>query len=162
MEMSNMANELDGKIAAVTGAASGIGFACAKMLVEAGATVVLIDRDEPALSQKCAALGKRAIDLTLDLLDATQCSQLLSKILAKVDHLDIFHANAGSYIGGEFTETTEAAIDRMLNLNVNVVIKNVHNILPHMIERRSGDIVVTGSVAGHFPVRREPVYAASK
>ncbi|WP_340146525.1 SDR family oxidoreductase [Halomonas sp. PA16-9] len=50
----------------------------------------------------------------------------------------------------------------MLNLNVNVVIKNVHNVLPYMIERRTGDIMVTSSVAGHFPVPWEPVYASSK
>jgi len=50
----------------------------------------------------------------------------------------------------------------MLNLNVNVVIKNVHDVLPHMIERGVGDIVVTSSVAGHFPIPWEPVYSASK
>ena len=50
----------------------------------------------------------------------------------------------------------------MLNLNVNVVIKNVHDVLPHMIERGTGDIIVTSSVAGHFPVPWEPVYSASK
>ncbi len=50
----------------------------------------------------------------------------------------------------------------MLNLNVNAVIKNVYSVLPHMIERKTGDIVVTGSIAGHFPVPWEPVYSPSK
>ena len=54
------------------------------------------------------------------------------------------------------------AIDRMLNLNVNVVMKNVHDVLPHMIERGTGDIVVTSSLAAHFPTPWEPVYASSK
>jgi len=54
------------------------------------------------------------------------------------------------------------AIDRMLNLNVNVVMKNVHDVLPHMIERRTGDIIVTSSLAAHFPTPWEPVYASSK
>ncbi len=57
---------------------------------------------------------------------------------------------------------TPAAIDRMLNLNVNVVMKNVHDVLPHMIERRTGDIIVTSSLAAHFPTPWEPVYASSK
>jgi len=55
-----------------------------------------------------------------------------------------------------------AAIDRMLNLNVNVVMKNVHDVLPHMIARGSGDIIVTSSLAAHFPTPWEPVYASSK
>ena len=53
-------------------------------------------------------------------------------------------------------------IDRMLNLNVNVVMKNVHDVLPHMIERGRGDIIVTSSLAAHFPTPWEPVYASSK
>ena len=53
-------------------------------------------------------------------------------------------------------------LSRMLNLNVNVVIKNVHDVLPHMIERRTGDIIVTSSLAAHFPMPWEPVYASSK
>ena len=51
----------------------------------------------------------------------------------------------------------------MLNLNVNVVMKNVHDVLPHMIERGTGDIhLVTSSLAAHFPTPWEPVYASSK
>jgi NADP-dependent 3-hydroxy acid dehydrogenase YdfG len=50
--------------------------------------------------------------------------------------------------------------DRMLNLNVNVVMKNVHDVLPHMIERRTGDIIVTSSLAAHFPTPWEPVCAS--
>jgi ribitol 2-dehydrogenase len=50
----------------------------------------------------------------------------------------------------------------MLNLNVNAVIKNVHAVLPHMIERGGGDIVVTSSLAGRSAIKHEPVYSASK
>ena len=50
----------------------------------------------------------------------------------------------------------------MLNLNVNAVMKNVHDVLPHMIERRTGDIIVTSSLAAHYPTPWEPVYASSK
>jgi len=157
-----MTHELKDKTAAVTGAASGIGWATAQAMLEAGATVVLIDRDEAALEEVRQGYGERAIPLVMDLLDAQQCAGLLTAILGKVDQLDIFHANAGTYIGGDFLETDEPSIDRMLNLNVNVVMKNVHNILPHLIERGTGDIIVTCSVAGHHPVWWEPVYASSK
>ena len=60
----------------------------------------------------------------------------------------MLEAYAGTYIGGDLVETTHDAIDRMLNLNVNVVMKNVHDVLPHMIERRSGDIIVTFDIDG--------------
>ena len=150
------------KIAAITGAASGIGLATAEALVAAGARVVLIDRDRKALDAQCARLGPQAIALQLDLLNPAECAEILPRILEVAGDLDIFHANAGTYIGGDLTETTNDAIDRMLNLNVNAVMKNVHSVAPHMIAKGSGDIVITASVAGHFPVPWEPVYSASK
>ncbi len=155
-------DELKGKVAAVTGAASGIGLASTEAMIAAGAKVVLVDRDEKALRSVCARLGDRAVPLTVDLLDARQCASLLDDVLTKVDHLDILHANAGTYIGGDLVDADLDAIDRMLNLNVNVVIKNVRTVAPHMIERGSGDIIITSSVAGHSPVPWEPVYSPSK
>lgn len=153
---------LQGKTAAVTGAASGIGFASAKAMAEAGARVVLIDRDAATLDKACAAIGDRALPLVLDLLDPAQCNRLLEHTLALTGQLDIFHANAGLYVGGDLLDTTPEAIDRMLNLNVNVVMKNVHNVLAHMVGRGTGDILVTSSLAAHYPTPWEPVYASSK
>ncbi|CAN7727418.1 SDR family oxidoreductase [Rhizobium sp. LjRoot258] len=155
-------NELNGKIAAVTGAASGIGLASTEAMLAAGATVVLVDRDERALKEVCERLGDRAIPLALDLLDPEKCASLLEGVLSKTGHLDILHANAGTYIGGDLVDAGLDAIDRMLNLNVNVVIKNVRTVAPHMVERGSGDIIVTSSVAGHSAVPWEPVYSPSK
>ena len=158
-----MSHTLQGKVAAITGAASGIGLSTAEALLAAGATVVFVDRDTDALEKTCKRLGSNAIPLEIDLLNGSSCDSLLSGILQKAGQLDIFHANAGSYIGGDLTETKDSgAIDQMLNFNVNAVIKNGHNVIPHMIERGMGDIVVTSSVAGHFPIPWEPVYSASK
>lgn len=157
-----MANELKGKVAAVTGAASGIGLATVKAMIASGARVVLVDRDQASLKTICEELGDAAIPLVMDLLDPQDCATLLSQVLEKAGQLDIFHANAGSYIGGDLLNADPDAIDRMVSLNVSVVMKNVQNVLPHMIERGTGDIIVTSSVAGHFPVHWEPVYASSK
>jgi ribitol 2-dehydrogenase len=155
-------NELQGKVAAVTGAASGIGLASAEAMIAAGAKVVFVDRDAKTLEAVCDRLGDRAIPLVLDLLNPESCASLLDGILAKAGQLDILHANAGTYIGGDLTETNLEAIDRMLNLNVNVVMKNIRTVIPHMIERATGDIIVTSSVAGHSAVPWEPVYSSSK
>ncbi len=153
---------LAGKVAAVTGAASGIGLASAQALLAAGARVVLVDRDAAALDGVVRQQGDAAMPLVIDLLEPAACAQLVPRILELAGAIDIFHANAGSYLGGDLVDADTAAIDRMLNLNVNVVMKNVHDVLPHMIGRRSGDILVTSSLAAHYPTPWEPVYAASK
>lgn len=157
-----MSESLQGKIAVITGAASGIGLATTEALLEQGATVVMVDWNEKALNELVAKLGARAIAQVTNLLDADSCNAMIPEILAKVDHIDILYCNAGTYIGGDLTETTPEAIDKMLNLNVNAVMKNVHAVVPHMSERKTGDIIVTCSIAGHFPTYWEPVYSGSK
>lgn len=157
-----MSLSLEGKIAVITGAASGIGLATARALLAQGATVVMVDWNKAALEELTAELGPKAIAQVTNLLDAESCNAMVPEILAKVDHIDILYCNAGTYIGGDLTETTPEAIDRMLNLNVNAVMKNVHAVVPHMSARKTGDIVVTCSIAGHFPTYWEPVYSGSK
>ena len=157
-----MAKELEGKVAAVTGAASGIGLASVEAMLAAGARVVTVDRDAAALKVLRDKHGDALVPLVIDLLNPADCATLLPRILEKAGQLDIFHANAGSYVGGDLVDADTGAIDRMLNLNVNVVVKNVHDVLPHMIARRTGDIIVTSSLAAHYPTPWEPVYASSK
>ncbi|KFI29976.1 NAD(P)-dependent oxidoreductase [Haematobacter massiliensis] len=157
-----MAESLNGKVAAITGAASGIGLECARTLVAQGATVVLIDRAEERLKTLCAEIGPAALPLTVDLLDGPQVSGLLPRILDLAGSLDIFHANAGAYVGGPVAEGDPDVWDRMLNLNINAAFRSVHAVLPYMIERRTGDILFTSSVAGVVPVVWEPIYTASK
>jgi ribitol 2-dehydrogenase len=157
-----MSESLQGKIAVITGAASGIGLATTEALLENGATVVMVDWNEKALNELAGKLGERAIPQVTNLLDAESCNAMIPEILEKVDHIDILYCNAGTYIGGDLTETTPDAIDRMLNLNVNAVMKNVQAVVPHMSERKTGDIIVTCSIAGHFPTYWEPVYSGSK
>ena len=157
-----MSQELAGKFAAITGAASGIGLACASRLVAAGAGVVLIDRDIDALKAACTELGPAAYPLVIDLTDPKSVVTMLPGILEHGGRLDIFHANAGSYVGGEVALGDPDAWDRMLNLNINAAFRTVHAVLPHMIERKSGDIIFTSSIAGLVPVVWEPIYTASK
>jgi ribitol 2-dehydrogenase len=157
-----VAQDLAGKVAAITGAASGIGLECARTLIGAGAQVVLIDRAEEALSLACAELGANAIPLRVDLTDPASMATMMPQVLERAGRLDIFHANAGAYVGGEVLGGDPDAWDRMLNLNVNALFRSIHAVLPHMVERRSGDIIVTSSIAGLVPVVWEPIYTASK
>ena len=157
-----MGQELTGKVAAVTGAASGIGLECARAMLGAGASVVLVDRAETALRDVCAELGSRAIPLVIDLTQPASVAGMMGQILQQAGQLDIFHANAGAYVGGDVVDGNPDAWDRMLNLNINAVFRSIHAVLPHMVERQTGDIIVTSSVAGLTPVVWEPIYTASK
>lgn len=157
-----MAEIMKGKVAAITGAASGIGLECARTLLAEGATVVLIDRAADRLETLCAELGERARPLVVDLLSPSDVSGMLPRIIDAAGRLDIFHANAGAYIGGPVAEGDPDAWDRMLNLNINAAFRSVHAVLPHMIAQKSGDILFTSSIAGVVPVVWEPIYTASK
>ncbi|CAI9399280.1 Ribitol 2-dehydrogenase [Pleomorphomonas sp. T1.2MG-36] len=157
-----MAVSIEGKVAAITGGASGIGLACAKAMAEAGARVAVVDRDEEGLAKACAEIGAKAFPVRIDLLDPKSVATMLPQIIDKAGKLDILHANAGAYIGGDAATGDPDAWDRMLNLNINAAFRTVHAVLPYMIERKHGDILMTSSVAGVVPVMVEPIYTASK
>ena len=158
----SMNTPLNGKVAAITGAASGIGLQCAKTLLDAGAKVVLIDREGDKLHKIVAELGENAYALQLDLFNNQQVDNMLADIIELAGGLDIFHANAGAYIGGPVAEGAPDVWDRVLNLNINAAFRCVRAVLPHMIAQRSGDIIFTSSIAGVVPVIWEPIYTASK
>jgi ribitol 2-dehydrogenase len=153
---------LEGKVAAVTGAASGIGLECAKAMLAGGARVVFIDRAADAVKKICADLGPGAIPLVVDLTDPESVRGMMPEILRQTGQLDIFHANAGAYIGGEVVDGDPDLWDRVLNLNINAAFRSVQAVLPHMVERKTGDIIMTSSIAGMVPVVWEPIYTASK
>jgi ribitol 2-dehydrogenase len=157
-----MDQDLSDRVAAITGAASGIGLECAKTLLASGARVALVDRDADKVQALCTELGERAIPVVVDLTDPASVDTMLPRILDAAGQLDIFHANAGSYVGGPIAEGDPDQWDRMLNLNINAAFRSVHAVLPHMIARRTGDIIMTSSIAGLVPVVWEPIYTASK
>ncbi|MEM6657537.1 MAG: SDR family oxidoreductase [Pseudomonadota bacterium] len=154
--------DLSGKVIAITGAASGIGLACARACIAAQARVALIDRDAAALDVACADLGEAAIPVVTDLLDRDSVGRMLPNILEKTGRLDAFHANAGAYIGGDVLEGDPDAWDQVLNLNVNAAFRSVQAVLPHLARQGSGDVILTSSIAGVIPVVWEPIYTASK
>ncbi len=84
----------------------------------------------------------------IDLLDLASVKTMLPGILAAAGGLDIFHANAGAHVGGEVASGDPDAWDRMLNLNINATFRSIHAILPHIINQKSGDVIVTSSIAG--------------
>lgn len=153
---------LNGKVAAVTGAASGIGLATVKKLHAQGAEVVLVDRDRERLRDLTSEMGDRAHSLVVDLFDTEETSRIGERIIAAVGGLDIFHANAGAYVGGAVDEGDPDQWDTVLELNTSSAFRSVHSVIPHFIQQGTGDIIFTSSIAGVVPVVWEPIYTASK
>ena len=157
-----MAVSVAGKVMIVTGASSGIGRAVARQFSAEGAIVVLVARSAEKLEALAAELGGSAVAMPADLTNPAEIDAMVAGVEARFGRVDILFANAGSYIPGNAAEGDADDWDRMINLNVNGVFRMVRAVLPGMIARRSGDIVVTSSVSGHQAIHWEPVYSATK
>ena len=157
-----MADELTGKTALVTGASSGIGRATALAMAAAGARIALSGQSEDRLRAVAQTIGKDALVLPADLAEKEGPEAVVAKALAALGRIDILVANAGLYVPGDVATGDPAEWGRMLAVNVQVVLRVVRAVLPGMIARRTGDIVVTSSISGHQVFREEPVYSATK
>lgn len=154
--------DLTGKTVLVTGASSGIGRALAVATAAAGANVGLIGRSQTRLDEVKAEIGQNAFALSVDLTKPDDVDLAASEVTKHFGHIDVLLANAGLYVPGEAAQGDPDVWDEMLSVNVNSVFRLINRILPQMIERCSGDIVVTSSISGHQAIQWEPVYSASK
>ncbi len=157
-----MGEQLAGKVVLVTGGSSGIGRAMAQALAAAGAHVALVGRSSTRLAEVAAGLGGEALAITADLTQPGEVNRVVSETVARFGPIDILLPNAGLYIPGDVAEGDPDAWDTMLSINVNSVFRLVRAVLPSMIERRSGHIVITSSISGHEAIHWEPIYSASK
>ena len=157
-----MGEPLSGKVAVVTGASSGIGLAIAHEAHRLGATVVIAARSRERLDGAAASVGERCTAVVGDVTRGEAVERLVGGTIEAHGGIDVLVANAGVYVGGDIWESDPDALDRLLQTNVTGVVRTVRAALPHMLERRSGDVVVTSSVSGHQAIYWEPVYSASK
>jgi len=157
-----MAVSIAGKVMIVTGASSGIGRAAALRFAAEGAKLVLVARSAEKLEALAKELGGDAIAIPADLTKAADVEAMVAKAEAHFGRIDILFANAGSYVTGDVATGDPDEWDRVIGVNVNGVFRTVRAVLPGMIARRSGDIVVTSSISGHQAIHWEPVYSATK
>ena len=148
--------ELTGKLALITGGASGIGAATARRLTDAGASVVLADLNEGAAKTLAAELpGAKAVAM-----DVTSATSIAAAIQG-LERLDILVNNAGiGHVGG-IAETEEADFARLMNVNATSVYLVTKAALPLLLAVR-GSIVNIGSVAGLIGIKQRFAYCASK
>lgn len=153
---------LANKVVIVTGASSGIGRAAASLLTDMGANVILAARSETKLRQLAAELGPNTLAVPTDVTVQDDVARLVRMTLDRFGHIDVLLANAGLYLSGDVADGDPDAWSRLVDVNVTGVMRCVHAVLPHLIGRGAGDILVTSSISGHQAIHWEPVYSASK
>ncbi len=156
---------LEGKIAVVTGAGSGIGRATAEALAAAGATVVCADINRETGEETAAALraaGGRADYRPVDLTDAGSIEAFAQEVAAKHGAVDVLVNGAGWGKTHPFWEGTPELWERVIALNFVGPMRLTRALLPAMIERGSGKIVNISSDAGRVGSLGETVYAGAK
>ncbi|MGY1749446.1 SDR family NAD(P)-dependent oxidoreductase [Modestobacter sp. SYSU DS0511] len=163
--MTESAHPLQGKVALVTGASSGIGEATAIALAEAGAAVAVGARRRDrldALAERIGSTGARVLTLDLDVTDEQQCRTAVERTRSELGGLDVLVNNAGVMLLGTIVGADPEDWRRMLHTNVLGLMYMTHAAIEGMVEQGSGDVVNISSVAGRTARLGAGVYNASK
>jgi 3-oxoacyl-[acyl-carrier protein] reductase len=156
---------LAGKVALVTGASRGIGFAIALRLGRMGARVAICGRDHAKLDPSASVLrseGIKTLAVPADVARADQISSLVQKTQQELGPIDILVNNAGTGVFGPFHEFSEADWDRVLDTNLKSVFLVSRAVAPEMIRRQTGHIINISSLAGKNTFANGAIYCASK
>jgi NAD(P)-dependent dehydrogenase (short-subunit alcohol dehydrogenase family) len=143
--------ELQGKVAVITGGASGIGRAVAEAAAAAGMKLVLADIEEAKLKETDAALsssGAEVPSVPTDVSDGSSVEELRDKALARFGAVHLVHNNAGVAVGGPLWTVSEADWNWILGVNLWGVIHGIRAFVPVLLEQGEGHVVNTASLAG--------------
>lgn len=160
-----MKASLVGKVALITGGASGIGRALGEELALRGAEVVLADRQTDLAREVelgIVARGGKAWAAPLDVRDLTAWRRMVQQILTRSQRIDLFFNNAGIAVGGEMSTYTAEDFDDVFDVNLRGVAYGIQNVYPVMLSQRSGHIINTASVAGLIASPGNGSYTATK
>ncbi len=159
-------NSLDGRVAIVTGAASGIGYGIAQVLAADGAAVVVADLDGSAAEKAAASLrdaGRDAVAAAADVVDRDAVERATTAATERWGRIDILAANAGVYPNVDLDAMSDAAWDHVMDVNVKGALHSIQACLLAMRRQRYGRIVLTSSITGPLvAVRGLAHYGASK
>jgi NAD(P)-dependent dehydrogenase (short-subunit alcohol dehydrogenase family) len=160
-------NELDGKVAVITGAGSGIGRATARLLAESGMSAVLADIDKEALDASVEGIrgaGGEATGVVTDVADFASMQQLASAAYAEYGAVHVLHLNAGIASGATLFDDATDDWERILGVNLKGVIWGVKAFIQRMVDSGvDGYVIATSSGAGtEGTTYQTPSYAATK
>jgi NAD(P)-dependent dehydrogenase (short-subunit alcohol dehydrogenase family) len=152
--------ELSGKVTVVTGGASGIGAASCRALAAAGAQVAVVDRDP----QGCEAVAAEVdgIFVVADVSDEASVNAMVAEVASRLGPIDICFSNAGIATGGDILTTSPGVWNEQWAVNVMAHVYAVRAVLPGMLERGSGYLVHTASMAGILTSHGNVTYATTK
>ena len=153
---------VENKIVLITGASSGIGEATAKVLVQNGAKVVLSARREDRLQALAAQLGENAAYLKSDVTSLEDMQALAALAKQRFGKIDVLFANAGIMPGSNLSQLKVQDWMDMVDINIKGVLNAMAAVLPEFFAQKSGQIVVTSSVAGTKSVPGNAVYCGTK
>ena len=149
--MSQITVDLSDKVAFITGGGSGIGRGFALQMAHCGAAVAVTDLNGETAAKVAAEieeLGGRSLSAQLDVADAAATKSAVARTLEQFDRLDFLFANAGVLGPADYFDITPADWDLVLDVNIKGVIHSCRAVVPHMIEREQGRILITSSYNG--------------
>jgi NADP-dependent 3-hydroxy acid dehydrogenase YdfG len=166
-----IATSLDGTVALITGASSGIGEATARALAARGAKIAVAARRLERLERLAAEIGgegRTALAIRSDITDPEQAIAAVDRTVDELGRLDIVVNNAGVMLLGPIEEAPTEEWDRMIDLNLKGLINTTHAALPHLLSAAAGskrgcaDLVNISSVAGRIARAGSGVYNLTK
>jgi len=156
---------LEGKVAMITGAASGIGLATARRLAEMGASIALVDINEPKgkdAAEEIKSLGRKAEFFRCDVTSNSDCKKTTEDVYQEFGKIDILFNNAGVIRRKNIVELSEEEWDLVLNVNLKAIYLFSRHVIPRMIDEGGGSIINTGSGWGLKGGPKAAAYCAAK
>ena len=156
-------NRLDGKVAVVTGGASGVGAAAARLFVAEGARVVIADVAEERAAALAAAVGPQCVAVHADVTESADVERAVQSAVDRFGRLDVMYNNAG-VLGqeGSILDCPEALFDRIIATDLKAVWLGMRHAIPRLIASGGGAIVSTASIAGLTGLPGLGAYGAAK
>ena len=152
--------ELDGRVAIITGGASGIGAATARTFAAQGATVAIVDRDGEGAVKVANEVGGHAY--ALDIRDGGEVSEVVDRVAQTLGRVDVLVNNAGAGDLRPLHTVDDKLWHRILDVNLSGTFHATRAVIPYMLETGGGTIVNNASLSGLTPTRNEAAYSAAK
>ena len=160
-----MADRLKGKIALISGGATGCGAAAARLFAAEGAAVGIIDRNErdgAALAAELVKAGYRASFARADVSKKSEVEGAVDQIVSALGPINVLFNHAGTIVIKPFLETEEEDWDMLFDVNVKSMYLMTRAVLPHMLAQGKGAIVCTSSISAVYATPMEVLYDAPK
>jgi Short-chain alcohol dehydrogenase of unknown specificity len=153
---------LAGRTAVVTGASSGIGEATAKVLADAGCSVVLMARRKKRMGSIAGEIDGETLVFPADVTDQDAVAEMADHVLSAFDSVDLLVNNAGVASGGPVVETELNELRPSIRVNLEGVMNVTHALLPGILDSNLGDVITVSSLSARYPQEGGSSYTASK